>query len=178
MFVTNLALALPMPPRANARGVSLRTRSARWIVTVWCLLFTVSVFSATHFPDGQAADDALEAIEAVVDDVLADMQPATQPSAHFEHALNTALGKGGKQPGQCFNVGHWMAQAQGAPQSNDAPVGNAAAPDHSSDAPELWMPPPPMTLTPGLRVARVRVDLPPFLAGPAPARMLRPPAHV
>lgn len=175
MFVTNRAFTLPMQPRANVRGVLLRTRGVRWIVTIWCLLFTVSVFSATHFPDGQAADDALDAIEAAVDDAPTDMQLAAQPSAGFERALNTALGKRVKQPGQCSNVEHWIAQAQDAP---DAPVSNAAAPDHPSDAPELWMPPSPMTLTPGLRVARVRVDLPPFLAGPAPARMLRPPAHV
>ncbi|WP_414706790.1 hypothetical protein [Ralstonia sp. UBA689] len=175
MFVINRVFVLPMQPRANARGVLSRTRGIRWIVTIWCLLFTVSVFSATHFPDGQAADDALEAIEAVVDDVLADVEPVAQPSAGFERALNTALGKRVKQPGQCFNVEHWIAQAQDAP---DAPVSNAAAPDHSSDAPELWMPPSPMTLTPGLRVARVRIALPPFLAGPAPARMLRPPAYV
>ncbi|EPX98996.1 hypothetical protein K6V18_12520 [Ralstonia insidiosa] len=174
MFVTNLHFALPTQSRAHARGVLSRARGVRWIVTIWCLLFTVTVFSATHFPDGQAADDALEAIEAVVDDALDDVQPVAQPSKGFERAIKVALGKLVKQPGQCFSVEHWVAQAHTAP---DAPSSNAAAPDHPSDAPELWLPPPPMTLAPGLRVARVRVALPPFQAGPTPAPMLRPPAR-
>lgn len=174
MFVTNPPFALPTLSRATARGVLSRTRGVRWIVTIWCLLFTVSVFSATHFPDGQAADDALEAIEAVVDDALVDASPVAKSGSGFERAIKVALGKAVKQPGQCFSVEHWVAHAHDAP---DAPDASAAAPDHASDAPELWLPPPPMTLTPGLRVARVRIALPPFQAGPAPAPMLRPPAQ-
>jgi hypothetical protein len=174
MFVTNLSSALPTLSRATARGALSRARGVRWIVTIWCLLFTVSVFSATHFPDGQAADDALEAIEAVVDDMPGDAPPVAKPSKGFERAITVALGKAVKQPGQCFSVEHWVAHASDAP---DAPTTSAAAPDHPSDAPELWLPPPPMVLTPGLRVARVRVCLPPFQAGPTPAPMLRPPAR-
>lgn len=174
MFVTNPPFALPTRSRATAHGVLSRTRGVRWIVTIWCLLFTVSVFSATHFPDGQAADDALDAIEAVVDDALVDASPVASPSRGFERAIKVALGKVVKQPGQCFSVEHWAAHAHDAP---DAPDTSAAAPDHASDAPELWLPPPPMALTPGLRVARVRVALPPFQAGPTPAPMLRPPAR-
>ncbi|KHK52843.1 membrane protein [Ralstonia sp. A12] len=173
MFVTTFPLALPTLSRATARGVLSRARGVRWIVTIWCLLFTVSVFSATHFPDGQAADDALEAIEAVVDDAPGDV-PVAKPSKGFERAIKVALGKVVKQPGQCFSVEHWVAQAHDVP---DVPTSNAAAPDHASDAPELWLPPPPMIMTPGLRVARVRVALPPFQAGPTPAPMLRPPAR-
>lgn len=70
--------------RAFARGT---LRGVRWIVVVWCLLFTVSVFSATHFPDGQAADDALETIEAVFDGSLGDpTQPAVSKTV-FERTL-------------------------------------------------------------------------------------------
>ena len=86
MFVTTLSSALPTLSRATARGVLSRVRGVRWIVTIWCLLFTVSVFSATHFPDGQAADDALEAIEAVVDDVPGDALQAAKPGKGFERA--------------------------------------------------------------------------------------------
>lgn len=174
MSVTALRSALPMLCRANARGTLSRTRGVRWLLTIWCLLFTVSVFSATHFPDGQAADEALEAIEAVVDDALADTPAVAQPSKGFERAIQVALGKLVKQPSQCFSTEHWVAQAHDAPAVPDT---NAATPDHPSDAPELWLPPPPMALTPGLRVARVRAALPPFQPGPTPAPMLRPPAH-
>ena len=125
MFVTNLSSALPTLSRATARGVLSRARGVRWIVTIWCLLFTVSVFSATHFPDGQAADDALEAIEAVVDDMPGDAPPVAKPSKGFERAIKVALGKAVKQPGQCFSVEHWVAHASDAP---DAPTTSAAAP--------------------------------------------------
>ncbi|WP_439893239.1 hypothetical protein ACS7SF_25465 (plasmid) [Ralstonia sp. 25C] len=174
MFVTDFFSSSPVLPRANARGQRSRMRGVRWVLTIWCLLFTVSVFSATHFPDGQAADEALEAIDAAMDDGLADATPAMKPSQGFERAISAALDKRLTQPNQCFSAEHWATQGQDAP---DAPATNAAAPDHPSDAPELWLPPPPMVLTPGLRVARIRVALPPFQAGPTPAPMLRPPAR-
>ena len=174
MFVTDFFSSSPVLPRANARGLRSRTRGVRWVLTIWCLLFTVSVFSATHFPDGQAADEALEAIEATMDDGFADATAAVKPSQGFKHAMSATLDKRITQPSQCFSTEHGIAQAQDAPE---APATNAAAPDHPSDAPELWLPPPPMVLTPGLRVARVRVALPPFQAGPTPAPMLRPPAR-
>ncbi len=174
MFVTDFFSSSPVLPRANARGLRSRMRGVRWVLTIWCLLFTVSVFSATHFPDGQAADEALEAIEAAMDDGFADATAAVKPGQGFKQAMSAALDKRITQPSQCFSTEHGIAQAQDAP---DAPATNAAAPDHPSDAPELWLPPPPMVLTPALRVAHVRVALPPFQAGPTPAPMLRPPAR-
>lgn len=175
MSVTSFLSSPPTLARANTRGVRSRLRSVRWLVSVWCLLFTVSVFSATHFPDGQAADEALEAVDAIMDDAFDAAQPVTVSNLRFERAVNAVLGKAAKASSQCFNIQHWVAQAQDAP---DAPPTSAASPDHPSDAPELWLPPPPMALMPGLRVARVRVSLPPFQAGPTPAPMLRPPARV
>ncbi|AMP39544.1 MULTISPECIES: hypothetical protein [Ralstonia solanacearum species complex] len=159
-----------LPARAFARGK--RLRGVRWIMMVWCLLFTVSVFSATHFPDGQAAGDAFDAIEAVVDDALGDaLQPAVSNTV-FERALD---GAAGKLPGQCADSHPWFAKASAAP---DAPSSsNAVTSDPASDAPELWLPPPALPLAPALRVARARPAFPPFRPGPAPAPMLRPPAH-
>lgn len=156
--------------RAFARGT--RLRGVRWIMVVWCLLFTVSVFSATHFPDGQAADDALDTIEAVFDGPLGDL---TQPAAFktvFERTLaDTTV----TLPGQCADSHPWFAKAQAV---SDTSSSNAVTSDAPSDAPELWLPPPALPLAPALRVARARLALPLFRPGPAPEPMLRPPAHV
>lgn len=162
-----------LPERAFARGK--RLRGVRWIMLVWCLLFTVSVFSATHFPDGQAADDVLVAMESVVDDVLGDgtPQPVVSKTAS-ERTLAGTMGKLVKLPGQCVDTHPWLEKAQAAP---DAPSSNAVTSDSPSDAPELWLPPPALPLAPALRVARARPAFPPFQPGPAPAPMLRPPAH-
>lgn len=99
--------------RAFARGT--RLRGVRWIMVVWCLLFTVSVFSATHFPDGQAADDALETIEAVFDGTLGD---PTQPAVSKTVFERTLAGTTIKLPGQCADSHPWFAKAQAVP---DAP---------------------------------------------------------
>ncbi len=158
-----------LPARAFARGK--RLRGVRWIMMVWCLLFTVSVFSATHFPDGQAADDALEAIEAVVDDALSD---TAQPAVFKTVSERALTGVTGKLPGQCADSPPWFSKASATP---DAPSSNAVTSDPASDAPELWLPPPALPLAPVLRVARARPAFPPFRPGPAPVPMLRPPAH-
>ncbi|MHA6887662.1 hypothetical protein [Ralstonia pseudosolanacearum] len=160
--------------RAFARGT--RLRGVRWIMVVWCLLFTVSVFSATHFPDGQAADDALDTIEAVFVEAVFDgsLGDLAQPAAFktvFERTLaDTTV----TLPGQCADSHPWFAKAQAVP---DAPSNNAVTSDAPNDAPELWLPPPALPLAPALRVARARLALPLFRPGPAPEPMLRPPAH-